>query len=123
MFNTPISEDLVQTGVINKLIAIQEKTDDPAFLKSVLGLYLEHTPPLIDKLADALRGRDKTQTQRLAHRIKGSSASVGAARMAALCLTLEKADVMTASDHELEAAVRVMREIFEQTRERLAALA
>jgi HPt (histidine-containing phosphotransfer) domain-containing protein len=80
---------LVEQAAIDRLLGIARRSDDHAFLPQVFGLYLEHTPPLIVNLATALQARDLLLAQRVAHRIKGSSISVGASAMAAICSKIE----------------------------------
>jgi two-component system sensor histidine kinase/response regulator len=50
------------------------------------------TPPLIGELRDAFERGDGDQGRRLAHKLKGSSETIGATRMAALSHTLEAGD-------------------------------
>lgn len=122
MLSFPGTEEIVQASVIKKLLTIQEMAADPDFLRGVLGLYLEHTPPLVDQLAAAIDQRKRSEILRLAHRIKGSSASVGAERLAALCACLESSGIDLAPDQETTDAVQMLRQIFEQTRIELGAL-
>jgi HPt (histidine-containing phosphotransfer) domain-containing protein len=81
---------LVEQAAIDRLLGIARRSDDHTFLPHVIGLYLEHTPPLIINLATALQARDLLLAGRVAHRIKGSSISVGASAMAAMCGQIEK---------------------------------
>ena len=47
-------------------------------------VFYRVTPPLIGELRDAVERGDDDESRRLAHKLKGSSATVGATRMAAL---------------------------------------
>lgn len=106
---------VVDMTVIEKLRELQDKTNDPDFVRSILELYLEHTPPLVDRLTHSLRERDFSETRRLAHRIKGSSASIGASLMAKTCTALESANIASLADQELDQTVWQVREIFTRT--------
>ena len=55
-----------------------------------MDLYVENAPQLIDAIRRAIAAGDAPALQRSAHTLKGSSASLGAQRMAALCFELEK---------------------------------
>ena len=53
-------------------------------------VFYAATPPLIGELRDAVERGDDDECRRLAHKLKGSSATVGATRMAALSNELEQ---------------------------------
>ena len=53
-------------------------------------VFYRVTPPLIGELRDAVERGDDDESRRLAHKLKGSSATVGATRMAALSNELEQ---------------------------------
>ena len=53
-------------------------------------VFYRVTPPLIGELRDAVERGDDDESRRLAHKLKGSSATVGATRMAALSSELEQ---------------------------------
>ena len=122
MFSLPLAEEIIQTSVIKKLLAIQEMSADPEFMREVLGLYLEHTPPLVDALALAIDQRKHAEVMRLAHRIKGSSSSIGAGRMAALCLALEQAELKAGSSQDTGNTIALLRTTLEETCAQLRAL-
>ena len=84
-------------------------------------VFYEATPPLIGELRDAVERGDADECRRLAHKLKGSSETVGATRMATLSRALEQGGPATAWpwSEELETA-------YDRTRDellRLAALA
>jgi HPt (histidine-containing phosphotransfer) domain-containing protein len=58
-------------------------------------MFADTTPPLLDELTQASQQEDRERLRRLAHKLKGSCESIGAARMAALCRALEA----SADDH------------------------
>jgi len=53
-------------------------------------VFYRVTPPLIGELRDAVERGDDVESRRLAHKLKGSSETVGATRMATLSNTLEE---------------------------------
>jgi HPt (histidine-containing phosphotransfer) domain-containing protein len=84
-----MTKSLIDRATIARLVAIAERTGDDEFLRSVVDLYVEHTPPLLDQLERAVVANDAVTAKRLAHRIKGSSLSIGATAVGDLCVQLE----------------------------------
>ena len=66
------------------------QSDSPDLLSRVVRGYLEAAPPLIEDLRHAVEGGDPEVIRAMAHRLKGSSAQLGAERMARLCADLER---------------------------------
>lgn len=60
-------------------------------LPRLLGLYREQTAPQLTSLAAAAAAGDTAALIGIAHSLKSSSFSVGAARVGALCASLESA--------------------------------
>ena len=83
-------------------------------------VFYEATPPLIGELRDAVERGDADECRRLAHKLKGSSETVGATRMATLSKALEQ------GDGDGLAVVEELETAYDRTRDellRLAALA
>lgn len=57
----------------------------------LIDLFAQHTPPLLAKLECALTNGDWETAHQIAHRLKGSSASIGGVRLAALCSDIDAA--------------------------------
>lgn len=78
----------------------------------LIDLYLEDASAKIDALRGALATSDEAMLRRLAHCLRGSSGSLGARRVAALCEELElidrddllrkAGDLLTSLGHEFE---------------------
>ncbi|MBI5566599.1 MAG: PAS domain S-box protein [Chloroflexi bacterium] len=79
----------IDWSMLNDLRALQAE-DEPDFALEMISLYLDNAPQLIDTIRQAIVTGDAPGLQRSAHTLKGSSASLGAQRMATLCLDLEK---------------------------------
>lgn len=62
---------------------------EPDLIVELIELYAEDTPRRVTAIRGALARRDRAALQRAAHGLKGSSASLGARRVAALCDELE----------------------------------
>jgi diguanylate cyclase (GGDEF)-like protein/PAS domain S-box-containing protein len=70
----------------------------------ILRIFLEETPGLILSLQEAISAGDSAQATRIAHRLKSSSASMGALLFSDLCLQIEqpaRGGVIDAATHDL----------------------
>jgi HPt (histidine-containing phosphotransfer) domain-containing protein len=63
--------------------------DNGAFLKEIIGIYIEDTPRRLQDLKASLASGDVALFTRTAHTIKGSSANVGAVALASVAERLE----------------------------------
>ena len=63
--------------------------DDNAFLKEIIGIFLEDTPQRIAELKDSLTAFDQPKFTRAAHSIKGSASNLGARNVRAVAEQLE----------------------------------
>jgi len=63
--------------------------DDDAFLKDIIGIFLEDTPERITELQQSLIAYDQPKFTRAAHSIKGSSSNLGATQVRATAEELE----------------------------------
>jgi len=63
--------------------------DDDAFLREIVGIFLEDTPKRITELEESLAGNDPLRFTRAAHSVKGSSSNLGAMALRAVAERLE----------------------------------
>jgi CheY-like chemotaxis protein/HPt (histidine-containing phosphotransfer) domain-containing protein/anti-sigma regulatory factor (Ser/Thr protein kinase) len=75
-------------SVLESLRALE--TDAPGLVSDVLGTFLRDTPVKLARLAAALEQQDAATAERSAHGVKGSSGAIGATRMTALSLEIER---------------------------------
>jgi len=66
-----------------------EDEDQPNVVAELVALFVEHTPPKLKQLAEAIETHDLAALRRAAHSLKGSSANVGARGMQHVCEQLE----------------------------------
>ncbi|MBS0162628.1 MAG: response regulator [Nitrospira sp.] len=66
-----------------------QRPNRPAVLASVLRKYLDNSRNSVDALRDTLRANDPVGLQAVAHRLKSSSAQLGAIALAVRCKELE----------------------------------
>jgi CheY-like chemotaxis protein len=75
--------------VLDGLRALQEEGESD-FVEETISLYLADAPSLIESLRQAVRQGDAAALRLAAHTLKGNSNSLGAKRMGAVSLELEK---------------------------------
>nr|MBA2486408.1 response regulator [Nitrospira sp.] len=89
----PIVDSMtVPSGIDLKALAgirALQRPDRPDVLSSVLRKYLDNSRDSVDALRDAIRANDPAALQAIAHRLKSSSAQLGAVAMATRCRELE----------------------------------
>ena len=109
-----VSGKSVDQAVLDRLRELNED-DEPDIVTELIDLFLRDTPPRLAALKDAISEGDAQALSQTAHTLKGSSASLGATRLAALNAELEK----KASYGSLEDASRLLAQLdneFERVR-------
>ena len=81
----PAGIDLKALAGIREL----QRPNRPDVLASILRKYLDNSRDSVDALGDAIRVNDPAALQAIAHRLKSSSAQLGAVALAAQCQALE----------------------------------
>jgi len=81
--------NVIDSSVISELRGLQSSAD-PDFFNHLIDLFLEETPHRLAAIKDAVAGADAKALAHEAHALKGSSAHLGARRIAALCEILEE---------------------------------
>jgi signal transduction histidine kinase/CheY-like chemotaxis protein len=82
----PTSADVLDPALIDELLIL-----GPQVVDRIITTYLAAAPTRIEELQTAISELNLDVIARLAHALKGSSASLAAARMASLCSDLENA--------------------------------
>jgi HPt (histidine-containing phosphotransfer) domain-containing protein len=92
--------------------------DNDAFLREVLGMFMQDTPLRIAEMEESLGSNDATRFKRAAHSIKGSSANIGAVELREVAGRLES-DCATAPISSLAPSVGEIRAAYERARAEL----
>jgi CheY-like chemotaxis protein/HPt (histidine-containing phosphotransfer) domain-containing protein len=121
----PVSNDgwgeVIDPQVIASLRALQGN-GDPDILGECLDAFVQDTPVQLAAMRAAIQQRDAAAVRRGAHSLKGSSATLGACRMLALCKQLEAtvtAGALAAADaslSQLEAEFEAARDALNRVR-------
>jgi len=82
------TESPIDPEAIENLRALNPDDDD-AFLKDIIGIFLEDTPQRIAELRQCLISYDQPRFTRAAHSIKGSASNLGAGQLRAAAEQLE----------------------------------
>jgi HPt (histidine-containing phosphotransfer) domain-containing protein len=78
----------VDPDVIEQLRFLEDD-DQPNVVSELFTLFIDHVPPKLQAIREALESGDLAALKRAAHSLKGSSANVGARGMHRLCERLE----------------------------------
>ena len=80
--------DVIDKNVFDTLKELQIE-GEPDFLERLIRTYLDSSAPLVEKLESASFRNDLEDLRQIAHRMKSSSANVGAVKLADICQNLE----------------------------------
>ncbi|MDH3452951.1 MAG: response regulator, partial [Gammaproteobacteria bacterium] len=83
-----VAEAVLNQTVLDSLRTLQKQSKRNV-LERILGTYLERAPMLMEAVVRAVSVGDREQIRQTAHSLRGSSANVGAARLADFCAKLE----------------------------------
>lgn len=97
------AEPALDPAVFGELVALADTMDDE-FLAGLVGQFVHETESRLVDLRRAYRRGDVPVVRSLAHAIRGSSAQMGGARLAASCARLER--VVTTTDLRGHAVLR-----------------
>jgi HPt (histidine-containing phosphotransfer) domain-containing protein len=110
----------IEPGMIAALRELQE-AGEPDFLADLIDIYLEEIPTRLSAIGKAIAARDMRTVALICHRMKGSSANLGAERLSQLCKDLE---IKAATDQiaAIPTAWAKVQDEFENARRELAAI-
>ena len=104
-----VFSDALDRSVLASLRELQDD-GDPDIVAEVGRLFLEHSPPKIAAILQAVENGDAKGLQTAAHSLKSSSAYVGAMRLSELSRELEMMGRSQIMDRAEEMAERLNRE-------------
>lgn len=79
---------VIDPEAIENLRALDTDGDN-AFLREIVGIFLQDTPQRLTELRTSLAAGDATKFARAAHSLKGSASNLGAVRLSAAAAQLE----------------------------------
>ena len=88
--SAPADRDTVISSALQDLRELAEGSDDPGQFRELVDVFLAELLSGLSSMRKALAENDNKGLARLAHSLKGASASMGASRLAFLCFQLEQ---------------------------------
>ncbi|MCX7839586.1 MAG: response regulator [Anaerolineae bacterium] len=119
------TEPILNVRVLESFRQLQAP-DEPDLVQQLIDLYLADVPERLNALRQAIAQGDATRLAQTAHSLKGSSANIGAQRVARVCLELERcgkandltsvAEQLAVLEQEIERARQALQELKEASR-------
>jgi CheY-like chemotaxis protein len=81
--------DCIDHSALDQLRELQEDEEDD-LVRELIEIFIADAPGYIDGISTAIESANAHALERAAHTLKGSSASLGAHQLAAVCLEMEK---------------------------------
>lgn len=82
-------ENLIKQETIQTLIDLGDADGKPFYIE-IIEMYLSETNECINKIVNAVKEKNQTALTLSSHKLKGSSANIGAAEVSAICSQIEK---------------------------------
>ena len=118
--NTPVKDEAEAQQIFDRTALSGRLNNDKPLMEAVLEVYIRDSGKLLEHLSLAITEKDKKTASELAHRLKGSSANVGATTLYSLSADIYQAskvpewslvaDLLTKAQHTFEAFKRVSKE-------------
>lgn len=122
---TDETEPVLNVRVLENFRQLQAP-DEPDLVQQLIDLYLADVPERLNALHQAIAQGDATRLAQTAHSLKGSSANIGAQRVARVCLELERcgkandltnvAEQLAVLEQEVERARQALQKFKESSR-------
>ena len=93
--------------------------DDPGFVPELLNTYLRDTSAAVAEFREAVQGGDLERVRQLAHKLRGSSANIGATGIANICEEMERA-IESDKGSGLDRQMRALQQEFQRVSSHLA---
>ncbi len=108
-----MTEAVIDTAVLNEMFG-----DDQALTRAILDQFRRSAAPYMVELASAMSGRSAEGVGALAHKLKSSSRTIGAAPLGDMCESLE----LAARQQDWEAMARLQPEVEQMLQQVLEAV-
>ena len=79
--NKPDTPEVLNDADIQVRLKELEQETEPAFVRELIGIFLEEAPENLQKLKDARRAKNRELLEQTAHKLKGSCLNLGAVRL------------------------------------------
>jgi two-component system sensor histidine kinase/response regulator len=96
----------VQNGLVDGARTEVIRSFDAGLIAKLVDIFERTTPPLLDELRGAVERGEETTVRQLAHKLRGSSETVGAQRLSELARQLELGEGTEAAAEQLQPVYR-----------------
>jgi HPt (histidine-containing phosphotransfer) domain-containing protein len=110
-------EELLNLQTVNELMAVEARSGK-RFVAGLLESFAREARAALERMRAYARTGDRERLAREAHRLKGSSGSIGAARLSGECRALEKT-ARDASCETLEARIDQALQVLDLSQRRM----
>jgi HPt (histidine-containing phosphotransfer) domain-containing protein len=83
-----LADTLIDEAILKELAALDEP-GSPSVVRGLIGDYLNETPAALSAIKQHLHNADMEELRRRAHKLAGTSASLGAKGVAEVCYRIE----------------------------------
>ncbi len=80
---------ILDTEQLNSLKELNEPGESD-LVAELVEIYINQSPQTLNELKTSIASKDVVQTEKLAHKLKGSSANLGALRVCSICESMEE---------------------------------
>ena len=92
---------------------VKASNNDEAFIRSMLNLFIDRTPGLVNKMTEACKQKDYQQTVKLAHQLKPSVDMMGNDRLSELLFKIHE---ITKSESNCKRSLELIEQFNIQTK-------
>jgi len=114
----PSTLPTIDTELLDSWRFLGEESDN--FIGEVVRIFQDSSPAILAGLRENAAQGNPEALHRLAHKLKGSAANLGAARLAASCAALENAVHGFAAQSEIQAQVVLVESEYQQAAQELS---
>ena len=101
---------VLDRNTLEQILALENQGSSSNLLEKLIKSYLDNTPELLEQLQKVAHRHNPQGLRETAHRLKSSSANLGAETMARLCNELEVMAQANSTENAIEMASRIKRE-------------
>jgi HPt (histidine-containing phosphotransfer) domain-containing protein len=101
---------VLDSNTLEQILAIERQGSSSNLLEKLINSYLDNTPELLKQLQEVAHHHNPQGLRETAHRLKSSSANLGAQALAKLCNELEVMAQANSTENAVEMTSRIKSE-------------
>lgn len=103
---------IIESSQLEALRELNEPGEDD-IVSELIDIFISHSPDTINSLADAVKNKSRENVVKLAHKLKGSCANLGAEQMRRICQDVEE-NGNSLSWEDLEEKLSLIKESYDK---------